>query len=95
MIKIEDHHQSSSGGRRFRMIFSAEGTGTRGTSVWAESLEEVFEALNHYHRNGPRVRQHASDAIHHCPLCRRGRDASGPKASATSVSVPSKLPRLS
>ncbi len=76
MIKIEDWHQSTSSpsGRRYRLVFSDPGSGMRGWSIWAETPEEVHEALNHYWRYGPRLQQHIDGKIEHCPLCRQHRE---------------------
>lgn len=74
MIKIEDHHQSSDGGKKYKIIFSSPGSGMRAYSVWAECIEEVHEALNHYYGAGPRAADHKSGAIEHCPLCRVTRE---------------------
>jgi hypothetical protein len=59
---------------RFKVKFSDPGSGSRGYHVMADSLDEVHEAINHYHRHGPRAAQHSRNSIEHCPLCRMCRD---------------------
>lgn len=67
MITIEPN------GDGYTMKFSGgKGSGLRGYTVEARSIEEVHEAINHFERKGPRVQQHINNEIGHCPLCRRG-----------------------
>jgi len=47
----------------YKMKFSYPGTGTRGFSVLAKSIEEVHTAIDHYY-----MRPHDKAK---CPLCRR------------------------
>jgi hypothetical protein len=54
-------------GNGFKMKFSAPGTGWRGFSAHARSVEEIHVAINHYYG----IDGHIAGTRDDCPLCRR------------------------
>jgi hypothetical protein len=53
-----------------KMTFSNPGTGDRGFSVMANSLEEIHLAIDHYHIAGHQSICHKARHEDNCPLCR-------------------------
>jgi len=58
-------------GNGHKVLLSHPGTNTRGVSFHAKSIDEVHEAIDHYHAHGEHKRDHANNRRREtCPICR-------------------------
>ena len=56
---------------RHKMLFSNPGTGTRGFTVYARTVKEIHEAIDHYHRSRYASQHTNNQRKKVCPLCRK------------------------
>jgi hypothetical protein len=65
MITITNHANG------YKMLLSRRDHNGRGQTFQAGSVEEVHEAIDHYHAHGPNKSEHANNRRRDtCPICR-------------------------